>query len=570
MGTVKALAYFVAQSTDIFTWKKYAEQILGASDKGGSLFKRFGKLLAPIVLALLGSSCDNSSQKSAASISTNTNCNGASTTVRPITIPALREWQPGPCNYSFTSTSRIVATDALRAVATTLAEDIGIQNGRAPAVTTTGARPGDIVLALGPPDAQLGPQGYDFLVDSKLTITAPTDDGIFNGTRTLLQLLHQNIMIPGGAARDWPRYPERGLMLDIARRKYSLAFLEAYVRELAYLKLNLLHLHFTDNEAWVIESTSHPEVVSADAFSKAQIQQLIALARRYHVEIIPEVEFPGHAGSIVAAHPDWELSSPARSAAGYHALDISKPEVRSFARDVIEEYLPLFPGRYWHTGGDEYLSPAEYSLYPQLLLDAQQRYGLGASVQDEINGFLNEINSIVTAHGKTLRVWNDSWASGSVVQVNADILSEWWTRTSPLGQTAPLAPATLLAGNHSIFNAGWYPTYYTGDLGPLDGAPDPGGAYESWNVNVFCSAQFRGTQAEPCESVPQDATGNLGAAINVWGLPEVTDQNLVQALFPRLRMIAQKTWDSPQLTSRWAEFQPIMDALGEAPGFAPY
>jgi hexosaminidase len=390
--------------------------------------------------------------------------------------------------------------------------------------------------------------------------------GAFYGTRTVLQLLSQGPRLPAGRAHDRSRYPERGLMLDIGRRPYPLRLLKAYVRELAYLKLNLLHLHLTDNERWAIASDSHPEVVTKGAYSKAKIRKLLRIARRYHVRVVPEIEFPGHAGTIVAAHPGWELTPSPRPEAGYHSLDVSKPEVRGFVRDILREYLPLFPGKYFDMGGDEYLTPSEYSLYPQLLLDAQRRYGSEAGVQDEINGFYNWIDEIVRRHGKTLRAWPDQWAAGNVVQVSSDIVADWWTDVSPVGQPATLTPPQLLASGHRIFNAGWFPTYFTGDLGPINGDPDPGQAYESWSVNQFCSAEIGGSQSH-CTQVRAREPGNLGSSINVWDQHQLTDAEIADALFPRLRMLAQKTWDSPPLTPSWARFSKIMDAVGHAPGY---
>ena len=100
---------------------------------------------------------------------------------------------------------------------------------------------------------------------AQLDIRARTATGVFYGTRTLLQLLRQSYAVPRGRALDWPRYPQRGLMIDLGRRIYPQRWIESHIRELAHLKLNLLHLHLTDDQRWGIASSSHPEVVSRDA-----------------------------------------------------------------------------------------------------------------------------------------------------------------------------------------------------------------------------------------------------------------------------------------------------------------
>src|SRR5690606_30320592 len=97
---------------------------------------------------------------------------------------------------------------------------------------------------------------------------------------------------------------------------------------------------------------------------KDEVRALIELASRYHVTVVPEIDMPGHLGAALAAHPEFQLvdvlGRPART-----QLDVSNPAARAFARELIEEYLPLFPGPYWHLGGDEYMAPYDYPLYPQ-------------------------------------------------------------------------------------------------------------------------------------------------------------------------------------------------------------
>ena len=170
---------------------------------------------------------------------------------------------------------------------------------------------------------------------------------MFYGTRTLLQLLRQSYAVPRGRALDWPRYPQRGLMIDLGRRIYPQRWIESHIRELAYLKLNLLHLHLTDDQRWGIASSSHPEVVSRRAEQGAGPPDPRACpplprhrrARDRHARPL-RLGFP--------AHPDLEL----RTAAGTvppqgpdsRKLDITNPAALRFVRHLLEEYLPLSPG----------------------------------------------------------------------------------------------------------------------------------------------------------------------------------------------------------------------------------
>ena len=160
------------------------------------------------------------------------------------------------------------------------------------------ARHGGVVLALGSRDRRLGREGYRLEVGSRVRIEARTRAGLFYGRQTVLQLLRAGHgTIPRGWGRDWPSYPERGLMIDNGRRYYSPAWIKRRIRELAYLKLNQLHLHFSDNQGFRIESDSHPEVMTRPHLTKRQVRDIVAYARARHVRVIARARHArSHAG----------------------------------------------------------------------------------------------------------------------------------------------------------------------------------------------------------------------------------------------------------------------------------
>ena len=502
---------------------------------------------------------------------------------RPKTIPALRVWKGAASgSYRLRGSIRIVVPRRyyrrLRSTARVLAVDVRRLTGRRVRVRRLFGRRtlrrGDIRLLLRARDRRLGREGYRLVVGRSFDIRARTATGVFYGTRTLLQLLHQSYSIPRGRALDWPHYPERGLMIDLGRRVYPQPWIEAHILELAYLKLNLLHLHLSDDQRWGVESSSHPEIVSPQALSKRQLRQIIALAGRYHVTVVPEIDMPGHLGSVFKKHPGLEL----RTAAGTvppqgpdsRKLDITSPAALRLVRELLDEYLPLFPGPYWHVGGDEYLINSQYSLYPQLGASARSKYGPRAGTKDAILGFLNFVDGIVRAHGKTTRAWHDELRPGAVLHANRDILVEWWVNISPLSDPQPPTPAELLAEGHRIMNVGWYPTYYTGDLGPINGKPDMRTAYEGWQVNQFYGPDAGDSRRQfPPYVISASDSRNVGSKINAWNNAELTDQQIADGLYPRLRVMAQKTWDSARLTGSYPAFERIIGALGHAPGYRP-
>ena len=223
-----------------------------------------------------------------------------------------------------------------------LAADLQRHSASDRASSSGAADPGDIRLGLAARDRRLGGEGYELTIGAMATIRARTATGVFYGTRTLLQLVHQSPVIARGWARDWPRYPERGVMIDLGRRVYPASWIEAEIRRMAYLKLNLLHLHLTDDQRWGIDSDTRPELASNDALTKTQLRRVVGLASRYHVTVVPEIDMPGHMGALLAKHPDLELRAPTQSAST--KLDMSNPAALKMVRRLLTEYLPLFRG----------------------------------------------------------------------------------------------------------------------------------------------------------------------------------------------------------------------------------
>lgn len=496
---------------------------------------------------------------------------------RPLTIPALQQWQIASGSaYQYGTNSRIVVAPdsaSLLPVAQLLAEDLHAQGGRVPTIVSGTPRAGDVGLSLGRCNSKLGHEGYGLAVGSAFEIQAATADGVFYGTRTLLQLLHQGNSIIAGRALDWPRYPERGLAIDNGNDFYTAAWIQTHLREIAYLKMNTMHLHFTDSGGFRVESTTHPEIVAADHLSTQELRDIVALARRYHITIFPEIDMPGHMTAMLAAHPEFQLKN-ALGQATASALDITNPAAEKFMQELVAEYLPIFPGQDWIVGGDEYLPAAEVPLFPQLLSDAQTRYGANANAKDSILGFFNRMDDFLRARGKTSRIYNDELGGGSAVTLNKDVIVEWWTDFSPLSDPSPPLASTLLAQGYTIKNIGSFPTYYNGGTaGAVIPTADPQSAYEHWEVNIFAGSFFSpGVDGNvihpiPPETIAADEPRNLGSKVFVWGGGE-GEAGIAVKIFPRLRVMAQKTWNSPALTPSYAEFQNMINTVGHAPGYA--
>lgn len=202
----------------------------------------------------------------------------------PVTVPALTDWTPASGVYGYGRSTRLVADGASeRRVAGTLADDLRDAGHGTVPVVRGAARTGDIVIDVRPARTSLGAEGYELTAGKRLSVTAATETGAFYGTRTLLQLLAQGDRIPAGRTLDVPRYKERGVGVCACYIHVSLPWLENLVREMAYHKLNQLLLELK------VKSDAHPEANTWGYYTKDEIRGLVALGKRYHVEIIPEI-----------------------------------------------------------------------------------------------------------------------------------------------------------------------------------------------------------------------------------------------------------------------------------------
>jgi hexosaminidase len=501
---------------------------------------------------------------------------------RPLTIPALQTWWPADGSYLHATTARIAIAGpdraALAEVAEVLADDLTVQSGQRPSlIDARDIANGDILLSRGRCDERLGREGYGLRVGDIVEIQATTAAGVFYGSRTLLQLLAQGSEIAAGHALDWPRYAERGLMVDNGRKYFTPDWLKQHVKALAWLKLNTLHLHFSDNQGFRIESARHPEIVSEAHLSKAEVREIVELARRYQVSVIGEIGMPGHMTAALAAHPEYQLVNDQGERAP-DKLDISNPLARAFAHELIEEFLPLFSAQFWHTGGDEYMPSAEYRSYPQLQAYARAKYGDGANAKDAVLDFVNELDELVRSLGRTTRFWHDGASGGALVTVNPDTVVDWWTDFNPIGDLLPPPPQEFLDRGHRISNASFWPLYYTvgraaGFPEGLPPRPDLCSMYERWDVNEFNGAVnapavlCQTVHVLPVKIVDANEPRNLGAKIFVFtDEPDAeTEAEIAAGIAPRLRIVAQKTWQSPLLTPRYAAFANISEQIGQAP-----
>lgn len=459
----------------------------------------------------------------------------------PTSVPSVREWKPvRGTGWKPTSTTRVVTQDdSLTDEAKLLAGELKVEAAKAD------ARPGDVELKRGGDGPR---EGYTLSSrDGRVRITGSSGAGVFYGTRTLLQTHRAQGRFAEGTVKDQPDRPQRGFMLDIARKNFSAEWIETRVRQLGDLKLNQLQLHLSDDQAFRVESETHPEVVSDPHLSKAQIQRIIKLAKSRHIEVIPEIDSPGHLGAVLKAHPDLQLRSASGNVAR-GAIDIGNPKAAKIVDDLLGEYADLFPGTYGHIGGDEYqalMTSDPESSYPGLAKLARKRYGSGGDIQDLATDWINKRAATLVKHGKTPQVWNDGMHRGGEVKPSRDRQVTYWTGK----EIGMRPPEEYLKEGWKVVNLNDEYLYYV--LGQPNDFTYPTGQriYDSWTPAVL-----RGTKPVPARWAGRDRIP--GGRFAVWGdlAGAQTTAQVANGIRLPLAATAQKLWDPAKPKASWSTF----------------
>ncbi|MFD8967039.1 glycoside hydrolase family 20 protein [Streptomyces sp. NPDC059568] len=418
---------------------------------------------------------------------------------------------------------------------------------------TAAAGAGDVELAL--KSGSGAAESYTLTTTSggQVRITGPDQAGVFYGTRTLKQSLRADAVMPEGVVEDSPGRPQRGLNLDIARKYYTPGWIENRLREMADLKLNMLGLHFSDDQGFRIESTTHPEIVSKQHLSKAEVRKILDLADRLHITVVPEIDSPGHLGAVLAAYPSLQLRN-ASGVATKGAIDISQPASARLIDDLLREFAGLFKGRFWHLGGDEYqalvVADPEAS-YPKLAALAVQKYGSQGRIQDLTTGWTNDRAATMRQFKRTNKVWNDGVFRDGVVQADKDLEIEYWTGR----EIGARQPVEYLDEGRPVVNLNDEYLYYV--LGQPNNFMYPTGQriYEQWTPLVL-----RGTK-------PVDAKYSkqiLGGRLAVWSdFPNAqTEDQVARGIRLPLAALTQKLWNPAKPSLNWSGFTALARKVG--------
>ena len=385
-------------------------------------------------------------------------------------------------------------------------------------------------------------------------ISAPRLAGARHALTTLVQISNHCGHLPLGHIEDAPSFPWRGLMLDPARRFLSLDALLVTLDAMALCKLNVLHLHLTDDQGFRFRSRAYPKLASAESYSREELRTLVTAAADRGIRIIPELDLPGHATSWLCAHPEW---GPRRSQVapsdrfGVHeaVLNPIDPAVLKAVDTLFGELAEVFPDPFIHIGGDE-VNPTWWNESAEILSHmADQGLDGPTALQARFNQRLAEF---AARHGKRIIGWDEALEGGAP---DGMVVQSW------RGATA--RGRALAAGHDCVLSSGYYlDLFYPADVHHAY-APDASEeellALEDALLEDprfdHVAAGLKWTQGWR-RPAPVLGTGRvLGGEACLWG-ELVSEELLPVRLWSRLPAIADRFWSNqppPDDFGRWLE-----------------
>ncbi len=358
-------------------------------------------------------------------------------------IPAPRLYRQMPIGsgaFTILTTTKITHYPGLHSSASYLAEYLPLQIRE-----YNGSSGGDIVLC---ENKNLPAEGYTLDVTAEgIVIEGGSAAGLHNGIETLLQLLPASVyshrmalptMVGGCHIEDEPRFAYRGFMLDVCRTWMDVEKVKKFISNLAHHKINRLHLHLSDDEGWRVEIKSHPELHEVGAYrgvgspvaarygrwderyggyyTHDDVREMVAYAAARNIEIIPEIDLPGHSHNLARVRPEILCRyTPGLTASdGYdtrNVMCVAREDNYALLDDIIRELSELFPSTHIHIGGDE-VSTAQWMRCPDCKA-LMQREGMTRPEQLQ-DYFMSRTTKIVEKYGKRSAVWNEAAESGTL------------------------------------------------------------------------------------------------------------------------------------------------------------
>jgi hexosaminidase len=435
----------------------------------------------------------------------------------------------------------------VRAVAHYFGEIIERTRGLRPAIVQGSVQDAPkraVVFALGgPPGA--GPEAYQLDVSSKGAVISAVDPrGLFNGAVTLWQLATQQstvvteIRIPGIRINDQPRMRWRGLLLDSARQYQSVGFIKRYIDFMALHKLNVLHWHLVDDQAWRLQIPKYPKLTGGlSSYSAQDVREVVEYAATRNVMVVPGLEMPGHATAAVTAYPTMRAAD---TPGGNTNLYNVEEETFAFFDAVFAQVAALFPAEYIHIGaGDVSKDQWKQSSSVQARM---RELGIVNEVRLQ-RYFFERVSELIQKHKRRIVGWDAIFGggvpAGSIIMTARGLDGALGPVAS--GYEVIVSSATTLSFNR--------PQSTTA----LD-------ARESSVDDILTLGDVYRFDPAPSALGTQDRSRLIGVQANMWTRIDGNEESIERMTFPRAAALAEIGW-TPSADLRWPDFQPRMAAM---------
>jgi hexosaminidase len=461
-------------------------------------------------------------------------------------IPEPQEILSGQGFFNLTDRAVIVAPARYRNEALILQNELALATGLHLKISNNHTAVSDAIV-METAKKSLPAEAYNLSVgNSGIVISASDSKGIFYGTMSLLQLLPpdklktvvsgQPVSIPAVSINDFPRFKWRGLMLDVSRTFMPPDYIKRTIRRMSFYKLNVLHLHLTDDQGWRIPVRGYPLLVEKAShfdtsyhepaefqgyYSRADIAELVQFAALHHVDVVPEIESPGHSHAALYAYPDLSCDGriapifPFFSGPGVtnDVFCVGNPGSLKFFQTVITETAGLFPSPYLHLGGDE-VPRTEWEHCPKCQALVQSAHLENTS---ELQGyFMQELHDQVVKERKRPVAWDEILVDNKLLSKDWVIMS--WRGVKPGIDAAMRGYDVVMTPTSNLYFD--YP-------------------YTSTNTRkVFDYDPFDGKNNDTLTS------HILGIQANFWSHIDRTESRIDNQLYPRLLALAERAWSS--------------------------
>ncbi len=432
-------------------------------------------------------------------------------------------------------------TDKLRKVGDYLAERLKPATGFDIAVKPAEKVPGsgNIWLSVSNPDQKLGFEGYELSITKNLIkLSANSPEGLFRGIQTIRQLLPAKIelgtrqegdwKIATGTIVDYPDYPYRGAMLDVARHFFGVDDVKHFIDLIACFKMNVLHLHLSDDQGWRIEIKSWPNLAihggstevgggPGGYFTQEQYAELVKYADDQYITIVPEIDMPGHINAALASYPELNCNGKATELytgieVGFSSICTSKEISYKFVNDVVTELAALTTGPYIHIGGDE----------------------SHATKKEDYIPFVKRVQDIVRDHGKLVIGWDEI----SLSALNPNTTAQFWAnRENALRAVSQGAKILMSPASKTYIDMKYDSTTTLG---------------QKWAGYIEVDSSYIWDPATYVPGIGKESITGVEAPL--WTETISNMDELEYMVFPRLPGIAEIGW-SPATIRNWDDYK---------------